>query len=362
MNPRPYRLKLESCLSDAEGGRPAVRDDVEAWIEKLVDSGNKAVVAVTLTSLLKKAVCPGQDVRKHQVKMRGGYSGRTLDAQVTTPFLKDNGFPAMAESGWLTRSFEQDAEYTLRYPGAISKGKKEFLAILNAVEAAGEDPTPMITCMLQKLVANRMHQNVQLAVPDNLTLADVVGILAKHFDASYSHEYGASRLPTLVIYAIYQQLVKEVKRYKGCRLEPLRPHTAADRRTRSLGDVEVIGRDGHVCEAVEVKHNLPIAPKMVRSAFDKFRSKQSLERYYILSTSERYDAEAVTDEILKVSRTHGCQIIVNGVLTSLQYYLRMLESVDGFVENYVRLLETDEAVVYEHKEMWNRIIGRGVYK
>lgn len=360
MNPRPYRLKLESCLSDAEGGKPAVRADVKAWIGRLVDGGNKAVVAVTLTSLLKKAVCPGQDVRRHQAKMGGGYSGRTLDHQVTTPFLKDNGFPAMAESGWLTRSFEQDAEYTMDYPGAIRKGKKEFLSILDAVEEGGEDPTPMITCMLQKLVANRMHQDVQLAMPGNLTLANVVRILEEHFAADYSAKYGGSRLPALAIHAIYQQLVQEVKRYRGCRLKPLKPHTAADRRTRSLGDVEVVGRDGRVCEAVEVKHNLQITPRMVSDAFDKFKSKRGLERYYILSTSERYDeVEAVTREILKASRKHGCQIIANGVVESVKYYLRMLESVEGFVKNYVELLETDEAVVYEHREMWNRIIGRG---
>lgn len=353
-----YRLKLESCLSDAGGRGRAVRSDVKGWIERLVDNGDKAIVAVTLTSLLKKSICPKQDVRKHQAKMRKGYSGRGLDARVTTPFLKENGFPAMAESGWLTRSFEQDAEYTLEYPGAIKKAKKEFLAILNAVEEGGEDPTPMITYMLRKMLTNRRQQSVQLAVPGNLTVEDTAVILEAHFAAHYSNEYGASRLPTLAVHAIYQQLVCEVKRYRGCGLQDLKPHTAADRRTRSLGDIEVMDMQGRVYEAVEVKHNQSITPQMVRNAFDKFKSVPHIERYYILSTNKNYDkVEDVTQEILKISRKHGCQVIANGVLESLKYYLRLLESTEGFVQNYVRLLDSDQAVEYEHKDKWNRIIG-----
>ena len=198
-------------------------------------------------------------------------------------------------------------------------------------------------------------------MPVSLTEAEVAGILKEHFAADYS-EYGASRLPVLAVYAAYRQLVREVKRYRGCRLGPLRPHMAAGSRTRHLGDVEVFGRDGHVCEAVEVKHNLPLTPQMVRSAFDRFKSRRRLERYYILSTSEKYDAEAVSDEILEASRRHGCQIIANGMAPGLKYYLRMLRSTDGFVEDYVGLLGEDEAVADEHREMWNRIVGRGAYK
>lgn len=198
-------------------------------------------------------------------------------------------------------------------------------------------------------------------MPRGLTSEAVADLLDDHFAAGYSSGRGAARLPVLAVHAAYRQLVREVKRYRGCRLGPLRPHAAAGGRTRHLGDVEVFGRDGHVCEAVEVRHNLPITPRMVRSAFDRFRSEQCLERYYILSTSKRYDAVAVTDEILKASRRHDCQIIANGMAPCLKYYLRLLVSADGFVEDYVGLLGEDGAVAREHREMWNRIVGRGAY-
>jgi DNA (cytosine-5)-methyltransferase 1 len=49
--------------------------------------------------------------------MVGGFSGRRIDTQYITPTLKELGLPAMAESGWLTRSLEQPYPYTLDYNG-----------------------------------------------------------------------------------------------------------------------------------------------------------------------------------------------------------------------------------------------------
>lgn len=359
MNARSYRLRLDSLLADAEKEATlAIPPDAKRWIGKLVDSNNKAIIAVTMTSLLKKAMCPEQDVRKHQTKMRGGYSGRTLDQSVTTPFLKANAFPAMSESGWLTRSFEQNAMYTLNYPGAIRKAKKEFLSVLDLVETKGADPAPMIAYMLQLLIKKRKRQRISLAIPSNLSVKDTVEMLKKHFFYSYPSGHGASRLPVLAIHAIYVQLIAEIGRYRGCTLKKPRPHTAADSQTRSLGDVEVRAGGGYIYEAVEVKHNKPITPSMVRSAFKKFESKRGLERYYILTTRMHGNhVEGVSREIVKISRTHGCQVIVNGVIESIGYYLRLLRSTDGFVQSYVGLLERDPAVTYHHRSIWNEIAG-----
>ena len=49
---------------------------------------------------------------------------------------------AMAESGWLTRSLEQNLPYTLEYPGRIQGKtvKDAFLQILNDIEENKADP------------------------------------------------------------------------------------------------------------------------------------------------------------------------------------------------------------------------------
>ena len=42
----------------------------------------KGVLTVITTSLVYKIYHPEQDVRKHQVSIKGGYSGRVFDTQV----------------------------------------------------------------------------------------------------------------------------------------------------------------------------------------------------------------------------------------------------------------------------------------
>ena len=51
----------------------------------------------------------------------------TIDKNYITPWLRDHSFPAMAESGWLTRSLEQPVPYDLNYTGKIMNVKNEFL-------------------------------------------------------------------------------------------------------------------------------------------------------------------------------------------------------------------------------------------
>ena len=77
---------------------------------------NKGIVTVLTTLLVHKIVEPTQDIRYHQAGMDGGFAGRGIDQTHVTPFMKSVSFPAMAESGWLTRSLEQPAPYTSSSP------------------------------------------------------------------------------------------------------------------------------------------------------------------------------------------------------------------------------------------------------
>lgn len=103
----------------------------------------KGVLAVFIALLLKKAVSPRQDIRRHQEGMKGGFSARGFDAKYVTPFLKENGFPYMASgAGALTRSLEQARPYDMKYPGKINSKevKNAFLGGLDAVQTKGKAP------------------------------------------------------------------------------------------------------------------------------------------------------------------------------------------------------------------------------
>lgn len=335
---------------------PHVKRDLDLILKNA--ENNKGVLAVTITSLVKKVLDPEQDIRLHQDKLMGGYSGRTLDANSITPFLKQNNFPAMSESGWLTRSLEQSSPYTIDYKGAIKPQilKKAFLQTLDRVQKTRFDPRIALEYLLSGLVKARDEQtSFKLAKPVNRPIRTIISYLHSHFTRSY-HSGGAARLPVLAIYAAYQAMVKEVTRFKDCSLMELRPHTSADRRTGSIGDIQVSDENGRVFEAVEVKHGIQITSAHIREAYTKFKT-QPVKRYYLLTTSyERGNNVKITKEIMKISQEHGCQVIVNGVEPTLLYYLRLLKTPDICVSNYVELVEKEPAIKFEHKQAWNEIV------
>ena len=95
---------------------------------------------------------------------------------------------------------------------------------------------------------------------------------------------------------------------------------------------------------------------MVSAIIDKVK-RTSVRRCYILSTNETLKA---ADEIARLAadarQHHGCEVIANGIASTLKYYLRMISSPDDFTENFVSLLEKDPDINYETKLLWNEIV------
>ena len=55
----------------------------------------KGLYTVLTTLLYYKYLHPEQDVRRHQVQIEGGFSGRSFDTANVTPILKKNKLPSM---------------------------------------------------------------------------------------------------------------------------------------------------------------------------------------------------------------------------------------------------------------------------
>lgn len=319
----------------------------------------KGVFTVLFTSIIYKIHKPTQDVRLHQANFEDGYSGRTFDTKFITPFLKSKNFPAPSETGWLTRTLETNSPYTLDYKPNISPKqlKRSFLYILDKIQN-GANPMEYAIYLVQGLIIQRNAQQIDLAKPLNLPIATIVDLLSKHFDAKYSAE-GASRLPVLALYAAYQCLINETKRFEGKVLLPMESHTSADSRSGRIGDIDIIDEKERAFEAVEVKHGIPITAQLVKDAFEKFKTTQ-VNRYYLLSTAniDNSQADEINKEIERIKNIHGCHVIANGLTNSLKYYLRLLSDTSEFIENYVNLIEIDTALKFEHKKEWNIIISQ----
>lgn len=320
---------------------------------------NKAVYTVVFTSMVYKYLHPEQDIRKHQSSIEGGYSGRTFDGNYITPFLKECEFPAMAESGWLTRSLEQKVPYDRNYTGAIKEPlKKCFIELLFEVEENGISAKDVIDYMLQGLIIQRDAKRTSLAKPQNLSINEIISLLDNHFHSKYK-SHGASRLPVLALYAIYQCLIKECRRFDGKILLPIESHTSADIQSGRMGDIDVVNEISNTpFEAVEVKFDIPISYDIVDIAKKKIE-KSKISRYYILSTKEVVDSdkERIDKIIRQLKNIHGCQLVVNGVKPSLKYYLRLIDDTKSFIDHYTDLLSSDKAIMFEHKQAWNNLVS-----
>lgn len=334
--------------------------NAEVTVESAESS--KAALAVSLTCLIYKIFVPQQDVRNHQQSIDGGFSGRTFDSHVVTPFLRRHSFPCMAESGWLTRSFEHKEPYTLSYNGAIKPQplKTAFLTLIDAIQERNTtaDNESLLSYMLELLIISRDSKSILPAIPRNLSIAATAALIDSHFHSKYSAP-GAARLPVLALYAVYQCLFAEgLRRFDGKSLLPLESHNSADTQSGRIGDIDVVNADGSEFEAVEVKLGVRVTAEIADRAKEKIL-RSTASRYYILSTApaDEDDRAQIDAAVRDVATISGCQLIINGVIPTIKYYLRLLSSPSAFAESYARLVFADESVKFEHRARWNALVS-----
>ena len=372
---------LEDAYQLAESGdttHPKLSESQQKWVETIVEKteSQKAVLAVLVTSLTKKIETPTQDVRYHKKGLPNGYSGRGFDTQHVTPFIREKfqRFAMKGGSGWLTRSLEQVHPYTLEYQGSIRDKviKEAFLRILHDIEENRADPQKYLLATFASLIKLMERSTVnldllemadegtaQIPQSDTVTIDNIVNLLKYHFSYNY-HAAGASRLPVLAVYSAYEMLMS-IERYEGKTLPPLKSHTTSDTKSGGIGDIEVLDEKGDFFEAVEIKHNIPISSTLVRDAYQKFAETQVC-RYYLLTTAEPNvdDTDQIDLLVRQIHTRHGCEVIVNGILPSLKYYLRLLSNPKLFLECYSKNLRLDfnqnTDIKETHLRQWKELL------
>ena len=133
-------------------------------------------------------------------------------------------------------------------------------------------------------------------------------------------------------------------------------------RAKAIADVEIVDENNEFFEAAEVKHNIPIDAIMIEDAYQKFKD-TPIGRYYLLTTAEPYikegDEGEVAEVIEKIKTDHGCEVIVNGIVPSLKYYLRLLRNPSEFIARYTQNLESQFSqttdIKRQHIEAWRKI-------
>lgn len=323
----------------------------------------KSVLAVLITSLLKKIENPKQDIRLHREEFKNGYSGRSLDTNVVTPWLKEH-FPRFAhkESGWLTRSIEQPRPFTKKFPGKIRNKnvKSAFLSVLEDVEEESANPenylVGIFVLLLDKISREMetVEEVTKIKYAEGISINLILEMLAEHFSIARS-----SRLPVVAIYSIYQVLSRNVEIYKDKKLQPLKSHTTSDR-YMGYGDIEVYYSDGKPFEIVEIKHKIPIDLTTIQDVLRKIQD-TPIKRYFILTTAEpnsKGDEKKIFNFLNNIKRTYNIDIIPNGILQSSKYYLRFIPDVIKFVNLYAENLKGEFQQTTDIKEIHIKKMGR----
>jgi len=345
---------------------PNVKQDIETFSSK-IDKARSAFVNI-VTGLSANLLNSNIDPRYHRPEKVDGmpspprgkesFTGRQVSENIIFPWLRKNGY-RYAKSGWQTRTFERPQPYTKDYREAIGYVKNEFLNILHevATESISSKNVLLYFFFLEEKVKLDKQNQVALLSgrekKNDTLIKDIVKVFEEHFTGS-----GSSRLPVLALYATYKSVIRDVKRYEGKSLAPLGEHSAADVRTNSTGDIEIFNSEKIAIESVEVKHNIMIEETIVMKAEEKIAT-SNVERYYILTTHRNCsvvstEVEALIDDVYK---KYGCEIIVNGVIPTIKYYLRLLSDPAQVLTDYSDLLSKDTAVSVSKLREWHGILS-----
>jgi DNA (cytosine-5)-methyltransferase 1 len=364
-----FTAVLQECYEEAE--KLLVSEDLSAQKALLGDacfeetvklSGVKhAARGIAITLAAYKAIEPTQDVRLHKSDHDGGFSARSIDNTGTIPFLQANSLYYNVETHWLSQTFSFAGPYMA---DLVLKTQPKvagplMLSVVNSIQNSA-NPVDHAKAVLQiifvSLIDARNKGKVPLEKPQNLSIDQTIALLNSHF--LFGYEKNNPRLPQVAIYAIYECIMPTMARYKNLTLGPLERMKAANRKSGSVGDVDV-NKGAEPFEAVEIKFKIDVSREHVAEAIQKIKS-VSVQRYLILSTTGVANGEA--EEIGKLTntfrQTNGCEIIVNGVLDTIKYYLRLIDSPASFINRYTSLVEVDPDLGYEHRLAWNAVCAK----
>jgi DNA (cytosine-5)-methyltransferase 1 len=327
-------------------------------LDEMSNASSSASTGFTniVTGLAIKSAMPNVDIRYHQVQIQNPplFNFRTISEKIVYPWLAAHDFEG-AKSGWQTRTFERPKPYLLNYDENIGTIKNHFLTCYDEVSTKHSDAHEGLSYIMYRQMELREKKQIPIAVPS----IDDINTIVSYFDIHFSHQYkskGASRLPVLAIHAIYSVMLEQLSRYDGIKLKELKNHSSADAQTGSVGDIELEREDGSIFEALEIKHGIKISVDMI----DDYKRKimpYNLERYYVLTTH----LDCKTDGPMRLRQKEikdrlGCQIIINGVIPTIQYYLRLLKDPSAVFNPYAELLRTEPSISHEHRVAWNDIV------
>lgn len=333
---------------------PALADQIRF----ICRNRNRATTRLLLACTLAKIHQPDLDIRRPytQIDEPGTYSGRMYDEQYISPFIHAHQLPCNPTTAFLTPAL-RNRNLTL-VPGMALEGqpKAVYDAALNVLAAvhtkrvsAEKALAEIVRCLLIYRDERQADLNRQLAaLPSNeeaisLSSEGIVTLITQHLSSPR-----ASRLPVLVVAAAYHT----AQTHLGERLLPLHAHTAADRQTGALGDLEITLIDNdEIVTSYEMKMKRVTVTDIDHALQKIANSGKRIDNYIFITT------EMITDEVRDYAatmydQTGGIEIVVLDCINFLRHFLHLFHRLRmNFLDAYQELVlaEPESAVRQELK-------------
>lgn len=355
---------LEDCFSRAKASsHPLIADPAAAALVEMIgrNLANRAVARLVLACALAKAVDPQVDIRKPYTEIAGSgtYSGRTFDERYVTEFILQHALPCNPTTAFLTpalRNINRPLTLDIVLEGRPRELYQAAQQLFDWVESDQLEAMTLLTEMIRILLMvrdeNRSRMESYLAglkatraeLP--LSVEDIVQIISHHLSAK-----GASRLPVLVIAAIYDV----IERFLGERALDLTAHNAADRQTGAIGDLQIALKDDEgIVTAFEMKLK-QVTINDVELALQKIGQAGVRPSNYVFVTTHPITPEVTTYCQSLYDVTGGIEVAVLDCISLLRHFLHLFTRLRGeFIDAYqARLLrESDSAVSGPVKELF----------
>ena len=238
----------------------------------------RALVGVTLLQLAIKSITPEQSIRLHKGTTRkgsfswvDGISMRTLDANYTTPFLREKGLLNINKFGvFMTRSLAENYPYSKLYKADMRGPFNEWIDIVDALEN-GTMPAELGLAFLMVLLKNRSAAFALLADKAiNLTKSYVPNsfneVKAKLITFFNGTEYSARAFE--VVMHGFMQAMQECHFLGNYSLVPISQMRSANKKHGNIGDIEL--KDGNVIvESWDAKYGKPYLRDEIEELYDK---------------------------------------------------------------------------------------------
>ncbi len=305
---------------------------------------NRDPIRFLLSCIAGKLDNPKVDIIKPYTEIEGEntYSGRHYDEQYIQKIINQFHLPCNATTAYLTPAFRNIKVPLVRDIGLVGRPKNLYLkaiSLLNDVQEGLINPENLfkeiirLLLILKKEDAERLEQLIESleTQTDSLSLSSeqIVTLIGQHLKCR-----NASRLPVLVVSAAYMSVSSMVKE----NIKPLFAHTAADKQTGAMGDVEItLEDDQQTVTSYEMK-----AKRVIESDIDIAITKISRATYridnYIFITTDIIEVE-VCEYAKSLYGKVGVEIVILDCLGFLRHFLHFFHRYrDTFLHNYQTLV------------------------